>query len=50
MGVVGVLVGVEHGLNPINLGSKQLLTQVASGVDDDASGLVGAFAEALDQE
>ena len=50
MGVVGVLVRVEHGLDPIDFGGEQLLAQVAAGVDDDAGRLVDAVRIALDQQ
>ena len=35
VGVVGVLVGVEHGIEPIDLGIQKLLAQVGRGVDQD---------------
>ena len=36
VGVVGVLVGVEHAVEPIDVGIEQLLAQVRRGVDQDA--------------
>ncbi len=49
MGVVGVLMGVEHAVDPIDAGVEQLLAQVRRGVDQDAgAAAVGGFA--LDQD
>ena len=36
VGVVGMLVGIEHGIEPIDLGVQKLLAQVGRGVDQDA--------------
>jgi hypothetical protein len=35
--VVGVLVGVKHSLDAVDVGLEQLLAQIAAGVDEDAS-------------
>ncbi len=48
MGVVGVLVGVEDRIQPVDLGRQQLLAQVGRRIDQDA-GHAAAFA-ALDQQ
>ncbi len=48
VGVVGVLVGIEHRIEPIDLGSQQLLAQVGRGIDQD-TGDARAIA-ALDQQ
>ena len=36
MGVVGMLVGEQHGVEPVHVGVEQLLAQVGRGVDQDA--------------
>ncbi len=36
VGVVGMLVGVEHAVEPIDLGIEELLAQIRRGVDQDA--------------
>ena len=50
MGVVGVLVGVEHGVDAIDLGIKELLAEVDTGVDQDAGGFGLAIAKSFDEE
>ena len=49
MGVVGVFMGVEHAVDPIDAGVEQLLTQIRRGVDEDA-GAAAVGAHALDQD
>ena len=36
VGVVGVLVGVEHGVEPVHVGVEKLLAQIRPGVDQHA--------------
>jgi len=48
VGVVGVLVGIEHGVEPIDVSVEQLLAQIGRRIDQDA-GDAGAGA-ALDQK
>ena len=45
VGVVGVFMGVEHRLDPIDLGLKHLFAQVAAGIDQDARWRVAALAQ-----
>ena len=48
MGVVGMLVGVENAVEPIDLGVEQLLAQIRRGVDQDPRDAAGIAT--LDQE
>ena len=50
MGVIGVLVRVEHGLDAVHFGLEQLLAQNAAGVDEYSGRLIAAFAPTLDQQ
>ena len=36
VGVVGMLMGVEHAVEPVDVGIEQLLAQIGRGVDQDA--------------
>ena len=48
VGVVGVLVGVEDGVDPIDLGIEKLLAQIGRRVDQDPGDAAGVVT--LDQE
>ncbi len=50
VGVVGVLVGVEHGVDTIDLGVEQLLAEIDAGVDQDSRWLFNTLRPAFDQE
>ena len=38
VGVVGMLMGIEHAVDPVDAGVEELLAQVRRGVDEDAGG------------
>src|SRR5437773_788478 len=48
MRVVGVLVRVEHGIEPVGIGIEKLLAQIGSRIDEHARDAAGTAA--LDQE
>ena len=48
MGVVGVLVGVEDAVDPIDLGIEKLLAQIGRGIDQDPGDAAGVMT--LDQK
>ena len=50
MGVVGMGVGVEDGLDTVDIGGEKLLAQVAAGVDQHSRGLVAAGAKPFQQK
>ena len=45
VGMVGVLVGVEHAVEPIDLGIEQLLAQIRRRVDQDAGARLRAVSQ-----
>src|SRR5690606_28192650 len=50
MRMVGMLMGKEHGVDPIDIGVEQLLAHIRSGVDQDSRWLFNAFRPTFNQQ